>query len=338
MKRTVVIVATGLLLAFQGACEGGGPGSYMSIGTGGTGGIYYPVGGALASMLSSRFPDRQFTAEVTAASVENVTRLQQGQIDLGMAITITILSAYEGTAEVNEPFQDLRIVAPLWPNPVNVLIPEGSEIDDFGDVRDERLGVGAPGSGTEQVSRALLDAYGMTYEDVEERFLSFSESSAGIRDGSLDAAILEVAHPAAAVMEATTTGNAQLLSLEGPEIDGLLEEHPGFFRYTIPAGAYRGVDRDVATIAELNWVIAPESLDPEVVTAVLDILQNQRDRLVEVNGIVRQIDLQRLQDPPIPLHPATRQWVEENLTGSGAEAHSPAEATLEPALAQGSTR
>ncbi|MDX1567528.1 MAG: TAXI family TRAP transporter solute-binding subunit, partial [Longimicrobiales bacterium] len=222
MKRRALILAAGLLVCLQGACEGGGPGRYMSIGTGGTGGIYYPVGGALASMLSNRFPDRQFTAEVTAASVENVTRLQQGQIDLGMAITITILGAYEGTAQVNEPFEELRIVAPLWPNPVNILIPEGSEIDDFGDVRGQRLGVGAPGSGTEQVSRALLDAYGMSYEDVEERFLSFSESSAGIRDGSLDAAVLEVAYPAAAVMEATTTGNAQLLPLEGPEIDTLL--------------------------------------------------------------------------------------------------------------------
>ena len=315
MKRRALILATGLLVCLQGACEGGGPGRYMSIGTGGTGGIYYPVGGALASMLSNRFPDRQFTAEVTAASVENVTRLQQGQIDLGMAITITILGAYEGTAQVNEPFEELRIVAPLWPNPVNILIPEGSEIDDFGDVRGQRLGVGAPGSGTEQVSRALLDAYGMSYEDVEERFLSFSESSAGIRDGSLDAAVLEVAYPAAAVMEATTTGNAQLLPLEGPEIDTLLEEHPGFFRYTIPSGAYRGVDRDVQTIAELNWVIAPESLDGEIVTAVLEILQDERSRLVEVNDIVRQIEMERLLDPPIPLHPATEQWVQANLSG-----------------------
>ncbi|MDX1568568.1 MAG: TAXI family TRAP transporter solute-binding subunit, partial [Longimicrobiales bacterium] len=140
-------------------------------------------------------------------------------------------------------------------------------------------------------------------------------SSAGIRDGSLDAAVLEVAYPAAAVMEATTTGNAQLLPLEGPEIDTLLEEHPGFFRYTIPSGAYRGVDRDVQTIAELNWVIAPESLDGEIVTAVLEILQDERSRLVEVNDIVRQIEMERLLDPPIPLHPATEQWVQANLSG-----------------------
>lgn len=311
MKRSFLVLMAALLLPFQGACEGGG--TYMSIGTGGTGGIYYPVGGALANRLSNRFVDRQFTAEVSAASVENVTRLRQDQIDVGMAITITVHGAYEGGPDVDEPFRDLRIVAPLWPNPVNLMVPGDSDVESLADVEGRRIAVGAPGSGTEQVSRALLGAYGMTYDDVEERFLSFSESSAAIRDRSISAAILEVAYPAAAVMEATTAGDARLLPLEGPEIDTLLEERPYFFRTTIPARAYRGVEEDVPTIAELNWVIAKESLDGEVVRAILDILQEEREALIEVNEVVRQIDLQRLRSPPIPLHPAAREWVEENL-------------------------
>lgn len=320
MKRLSLLLVMAGFLAAQPGCEGSGAGSFMSIGTGGTGGIYYPVGGALASRMSERLPDRRFTAEVTAASVENVQRLRQEQIDIGMAITITIHGAYNGSPDVPEPFEDLRIVAPLWPNPLNILIPGDSDITGIEDLRGRRVSVGAPGSGTEQVARAVLAAHGMTYDDISERFLSFSESSAAVRDGSIAAAFLEVAFPAAAVMEATTTGEARLLPVEGPEIDQLLEERPYFRRMTIPAGAYRGVDEDVPTIAELNWVIARESLEDEVVRAVLDVLREDRDRLVEVNEIVRQIDLEALRNAPIPLHPAAAAWMEEHLDGDGTGA------------------
>jgi len=286
----------------------------MSIGTGGTGGIYYPFGGALASMLSERLPDHQFTAEVTAASVENVARLRQQQIDLGMSISLTVLDAYEGSGD-DPPFRDLRLVAPLWPNPVNLLVPRGSEAKTLADLRGKRVAVGAPGSGTEQVSRALLAAYGMTYDDVNERFLSFSEASSALKDAAVDGAILEVAYPASAVLKATTTGGARLLPLEGPEIDSLLVSHPFFFHTVIPAGVYKGVDEDVPTFAETNWVIAREDLDSAVVTAVLDIIHDRRADLEQVNDIVRQVDLRRLEDAPLPLHPAARRWAEEKLDG-----------------------
>lgn len=318
MKRVALIALAGLLALSQSACEGGASRTYLSIGTGGTGGIYYPFGGALASRLSSRFPDRQFTAEVTAASLENLKRLQNEEMDLAMAITLTASEAYQGSSDFPEPFQDLRIVAPMWPNPVNVLVPANSDIRSVADLRGRRVAVGAPGSGTEQVARAVLGAYGLTYDDIEEQFLSFSESSSGIRDGSVAAAILEVAYPAAAIMEATTTGDARLVPLEGPEIEALLSQSPTFYATTIPAGAYRGVNQDVPTIAELNWIFAREEMDPEVVRAVLDILHEEHDQLVRINEIVRQIDLQALRSAPIPLHPATRAWMKEKLPEPGA--------------------
>jgi uncharacterized protein len=311
----------GILLPVLGACEGGGAErSYLSIGTGSTGGVYYPVGGALASMLSADFPNRQFTAEVTAASVENVTRMMQGEMDLGFAISTTIRNAYEGgTEQFPQPMSDLRIVAPLWPNPLNVLVPANTPIRSLHDLRGRRVSVGAPGSGTEEVSRMLLTAYGMTYDDIDERFLSFTESSSAIRDGSLALAFLQVAYPAAAVLEATTTGDAGLLPLAGPEIDQLTTDFPHLYKTTIPAGIYRGIDDPTPTIAELNWVVAPESLDPEIVTRILDILHNDRDRLIQVNDIVRQVDLQNLREALIPLHPATEAWMAENLPPAGAE-------------------
>ncbi|MEX2584729.1 MAG: TAXI family TRAP transporter solute-binding subunit, partial [Gemmatimonadota bacterium] len=303
---------TALLLLLLAGCEGGAGRSYLSIGTGSTGGVYYPVGGALASMLSADFPDRQFTAEVTAASVENVTRMLQGEMDLGFAISTTIINAHNGgTPQFPEPMNELRIIAPLWPNPLNVLVPANTEIESLRDLRGRRVSVGAPGSGTEEVSRMLFAAYDMSYDDIDERFLSFTESSSAIRDGSLALAFLQVAYPAAAVLEATTTNQARLFPLEGPEIDALTTEFPHLYKTTIPAGVYRGIDEPIPTIAELNWVVGPESLDPEIVTRILDILQDERARLIQVNDIVRQVDLQNLRSPPIPLHPATEAWMAE---------------------------
>lgn len=315
LKRVVTLSAAAVVITVQAGCEGAGTGSYLSIGTGNTGGIYYPFGGALASRLTALDSARQYTAEVTGASVENIKRLELNQIDLGFSISTTILSAYEGrTVQFPDPVPGLRIIAPLWPNPVNIMVPAGAGIETFGDVRGRRMSVGSAGSGTEQVSRLLLGAWGMSYDDVQERFLTFSEAGAGIRDGSLDLANIHVAYPASAVLEATTTGDATIIPLEGPEVDALIDEHPQFYRFEIPSGVYRGVDEAVPTVAELNWIVAREDLDPEIVTMVLDILQQERERLIQVNEIVRQIDLQNLARAPIPLHPAAEAWMQEHLS------------------------
>ena len=115
------------LLAFLWGCGGGGGGrQFLSIGTAGTGGIYYPIGGALASRLSVRDSLRQFTAEVTGGSVENVNRLREGQIDMGFALAATAYEAFHGGQDYGTPFQGLRVVAPLYANLVHVLVPRGS--------------------------------------------------------------------------------------------------------------------------------------------------------------------------------------------------------------------
>jgi len=314
MKLSIYTTAAIIALAAQAGCEGGT--SHYSIGTGNTGGVYYPMGGALANRMSMVDPDRQYTAEVTAASVENVKRLERGQIELGMTISITVHQAYHGSPDFPEPIEDLRIVAPLWPNPVNVLVAGGSNIEGIGDLRGRRVSVGSAGSGTEQVARALLEAHGITYADIQPFYLGFSESSSALRDGSIAAAFLEVAYPAAAVLEATTTGNIRLLPVAGPAVDDLIREWPVFYQTTIPAGSYPGVTEDIPTIAELNWIVAREQLEGDVVKHLLNIIHHDRDWLVQVNDVASQIDIETLRRAPIPLHPAAIEWMEENLGGA----------------------
>lgn len=308
-------VTVGLALVV-GACggEADGPRRFLSIGTGGTGGIYYPLGGAIAGRLSVRDSVRQFTAEVTGGSVENVNRVREGQVDMGLSLAITVHQAYNGGADYETPVRDLRVVAPLYPNVSHVLVPRGSEASSLADMEGKRVSVGSAGSGTEQVSRQLLAAYGLDYEDVDEQYLSFSESSAALRDGAIDAAIFSVGYPAAAVLEATTTGGVRLLPIEGEARRRLLEAHPYYAEGAIPEGAYPGVDEEIPTVSMMNWIVGLESLDGAVVTDLLNVLRDERVELVRVHEMARRIDLDALDDAPIPLHPAAGRWLEEPAT------------------------
>ncbi len=305
MRLRSSVVAPSALLLVLSACAGGESAPvFHSIGTGGTGGIYYPLGGALASRLSAADSTGRYTAEVTGGSVENVNRVVAGQIDLGFTLAISAYEAYHGGLDGAQPAADLRVVAPLYPNVVHVLVAGGSGIETVADFAGRRVSVGSAGSGTEQTARQILEAHGLTYDDVSVQYLSFSESAAALRDGALDAAILSVGFPAAAVLEATTAGGVALLPLAGEGRDALLESHPYYDTGSIPGGAYPGVDAAVETVAMNNWIVARADLGAHVVEHLLTILRADRDGLAQVHEMARQIDLTRLARAPIPLHPA----------------------------------
>lgn len=294
-----------------GACGGdGGPRTeFMSLGTAGTGGIYYPLGGALASRLSVMDSVRQYTAEVTGGSVENINRLRTNEMDLAFALAVTMFGAYNGSEDYPVPVADLRVLAPLYPNMTHILVAPGSGIETFADIAGKRLAVGPPGSGTEQISRQLLAAHGLTYDDVDERFLSFAEASAALKDRAIDAATISVGFPASSVLDATTTGGIGLLSLEPSVIEAVTTEMPYYTAGVIPAGAYPGVDEPVSTLAMMNWVIGLESLPGDVVTQVLEVFSEEKAQLEQVHPQASQIDVAALDLAPIPLHPAAEAWM-----------------------------
>lgn len=311
MKKSLKLFVVALLLTSLGACNSEGRTEFLSLGTAGTGGIYYPLGGAIASRLSVADSTRQYTAEVSGGSVENVNRVASGQMDLAMAIAVTMYQAYNGEGDFQQPVSQLRAIAPLYPNLTHILVPASSSIRTVADFAGRRVSVGAAGSGTEQLARHVLEAYGLTYEDIDPQYLSFAESSAALRDGAIDGAIISVGYPAAAVLEASTTGDIRLLAVEGEVLQGMLEDHPYYNDGVIPADAYPGVEEPVTTLAVMNWVFALESLDGEVVRTVLNIFENDRVSLEQVHDMARQIDLSRLSSAPIPLHSAAEQWLTE---------------------------
>lgn len=310
MERNRWVLSALVIALAASGCEGQGRRQFMSLATAGTGGVYYPLGGAIASRLSVRDSLRQYTAEVSGGSVENVNRLRENQIDLAFALGITIFEAHHGGLDYAEPFQDLVVLAPLYANLTHVMVPGDSPVRSLADLRGLRVSVGPPGSGTEQISRQLLEAVGLDYGEVDPRYLSFSESSSAIRDGAIDAAILSVGYPASAVLEATTTGDARLVGVSAEELATLRSRYPYYSPGVLPAGSYPGVEGDIPTVGVMNWIVGRAGLADDVVALLLDILENERAQLNQVHEMAAQIDLATLTDAPIPLHPVTRAWLE----------------------------
>lgn len=301
-----------LLASLALACSGdGAERRFLSIGTGGTGGVYYPLGGALASRLSAHDSSATWTAEVTGGSVENINRVLRGEIDLGFAIGTSIVESTSAGAD------RLRVVAPLYANLTHVLVPANSGISSIEQLRGRRVSVGSGGSGTEQVARHVLEAYGLDSTSYQARFLSFAESAAALADNAIDAAILSVGFPASAVLEATTTGAARLLPIDSARIADLVQRYTFYAVSEIPAGAYPRVDQPVATTAVMNWIVARDDLDAAIVRSVLETIENERDVLQRSVDVAGQIELRRgLERAPIPLHDEVGRWV---ASGNGRE-------------------
>jgi TRAP transporter TAXI family solute receptor len=299
----------GVALAFLAACGGEGRVEFLSLGTAGTGGIYYPLGGAIASQMSVADSARQYTAEVSGGSVENINRLRSGQMDLAMVIGGTAYQAQRGIGDYDEPVEGLRTVAPLYPNLSHIMVQGNSPAQSVADFNGLRVAVGPAGSGTEILARDILAAHDLTYDDLDPRYLSFAEAAAALRDRVIDAALISVGYPAAAVLEATTTGNVRLIGLDEAAQRRLFDEYPYYSAGEIPAGAYPGVESAIPTLAVMNWIVAMESLDGDVVEVLLNILQNDRVSLERVHDMAKQIDLSNLENPPVPLHPAAAEWL-----------------------------
>ncbi len=318
MKKLITYYLTvACAIVGSATCSDSGPQEFLSLGTAGTGGIYYPLGGAIAARLSVMDSVRQYTAEVSGGSVENVNRLRERQTDLAFATGNTIYEAATGGQDYEQAVADLRILAPLYPNMTHIVVARGSTANSLADLAGGTVSVGPPGSGTEQMSRQILDAYGLTYDDVTPRYLSFNESATALRDGALDAAIISVGYPAAAVLEATTTGGARILPMAADRVDFLREKHPYYVHGAIPAGSYPGMEAPIPTAAVMNWVIGMADLPEEVVGNVVHVLAEERDALAQVHDMVNQIDMASLIEAPIGLHAVTQAWVDANLVGGG---------------------
>jgi uncharacterized protein len=289
---------------------------FVSVLTGGTAGVYYPLGVALAQLFNDTIPDAKATAQVTKASVENLNLLQQGKGELAFTLGDSLVLAFKGDAEAGfkAPLDKLRGVAAIYPNFIQVVAGGDSGVRTLADLKGKRLSVGAPKSGTELNARAILGAAGLSYDDLGKvEYLPFAESVELMKNRQLDATLQSAGLGVASIRDLASS-----VAITVVEVPRELVERVGapYQPAVIPAGTYNGQQADVATAAVINYLVTHSEVPDELVHGMTKATFENLDKLAAAHAAARDIRLEKALTPmPIPLHPGAERYMKEKGVG-----------------------
>ena len=308
MKKLKYTVAATMMAAALPASA-----QQLSIATGGTGGVYYPIGGGFAEMINNHIDGAQATAEVTGASVENMGLIMRGDADLALVLADTAYQAYTGTGDFDgRQIENTRALASVYPNAVQLVTLAESDIQSIADLAGKRVSVGAPGSGTELNARALLEANGVNYEGFTPQRLNFNETADAIRDGDIDAGFWSVGPPTSSILNLAATRDIRLIGLSDEEIANAQEVEAVFAPYELAAGMYDGMDEAVQTIGIPNVLVVNADMDEELAYQLTHLLFENIDELIAVHPAANDTTVEfTMGSTPVPLHPGALRYFEE---------------------------
>ncbi|RYD05939.1 hypothetical protein N752_06755 [Desulforamulus aquiferis] len=228
---------------------------FINIATGGTAGVYYPLGGAIAEILNKNIEGVNATAQTTGASAANVNLLNDGSVQVAFIQNDISYYATNGTELFADKKVDgLKCLATIYPETIQIVTLEKSGIKSIDELKGKRVAVGAAGSGVEANARQILEVNGITYNDITVQYLSFAEAANSLKDGNIDAAFLTAGFPTAAIQDIAAQHKVVLLPVADDAADKLIEKYPYYTKTTIPADAYPNQDADVTLSAlRLCW-------------------------------------------------------------------------------------
>ena len=269
---------------------------FLNIGTGGTAGTYYPIGGAIAEVLNKEIPGMSANAQSTGASVANVNMLGDGTIDLATVQNDIAYYAANGTEMfVDKKVNGLKGIAALYPETCQFVTLRSSGIKSLAELKGRRVAVGAVGSGVEANVRQILAAYGVSYDDIDAKFLSFAEGASALKDGNVDVAVLTAGYPTASVQDIVAQHPVRLLPVEDEIADALIAQYPFYTKTVIPAGTYVGFDEAVPSVSVMAMLVAGPTVNEELGYTVTKAIFSNLDRLRTAHPVARQITRETVQ-------------------------------------------
>ncbi|KNY13137.1 C4-dicarboxylate ABC transporter [Shinella sp. SUS2] len=311
MKRAVIIAATGVSIAFTTAAAARAD-EFINVLTGGTSGVYYPLGVALSKIYGEKIAGSRTQVQATKASVENLNLLQQSRGEIAFALGDSVKLAAEGNAEAGfkAPLDKLRGIAAIYPNYIQIMASKESGIATLADFKGKSLSVGAPKSGTELNARAILVAAGMSYDDLgKTEYLPFAESVELMKNRQLDATLQSAGLGVSSFKDLATSLDVQMVSV--PE-DIATKLGAPYIAATVPAGTYQGQDKDVPTVAVVNFLVTHSEVSDETAYQMTKQLFENLPAMVAAHKAAEQIDLKEaLKGMPIPLHPGAERYYKE---------------------------
>jgi TRAP transporter TAXI family solute receptor len=272
--KKMVFAASLVAAVGLGAATTASANSFITIGTGGVTGVYYPTGGAICRLVNKGRKEHgiRCSVESTGGSVYNLNTIRAGELDMGVAQSDWQYHAYNGTDKFADqgPNKDLRAVFSVHAEPFTVVARKDSGIKTFDDLKGKRVNIGNPGSGQRGTMEVVMAAKGWTAKDfalVSE--LKAAEQSQALCDNKIDAMVYVVGHPNGSIKEASTSCDTVLISVDGPEIEKLVADNPYYRVATIPGGMYSGTDADVQTFGVGATFVSSTNTPPDTVYQVV---------------------------------------------------------------------
>jgi hypothetical protein len=288
----------------------------ISIATGGTGGVYYPMGGGIAAVLSKHVPGMQATAEVTGGSVDNLKLIGSGKPYVGFSMTDAAQDAARGEDKFKGNKVPLRTLLVLYPNRMHVVSIEGRGVAKMADLKGKRVSTGSPGSATEVMAFRLIEAAGLDKDsDMKRERLGVAESVNAIKDGKIDAFFWVGGLPTAAVTDLANTPGTKLKMVDHADAVAAMNKKHGnlYVEDVIPKDVYKGMDADNKQATVMNILVAHESMDDKTAYNIVKTIFDKRDDLIAVHKESANIKLenQKADATPVPFHPGALKYFAE---------------------------
>ncbi|MFO1412959.1 MAG: TAXI family TRAP transporter solute-binding subunit [Burkholderiales bacterium] len=290
-------------------------GTRISITTGGTGGVYYPLGGGMANILSKYVPGMAATAEVTGGSVDNLKLLGAGKSEVGFSMVDAAWEATQGQDKFKDNKVNARTLMVLYPNRMQIVTVDGTGITKLSDLKGKRVSTGAPGSGVEVMALRVLEAVGLdAKKDLKQERLGASESVNAIKDRKIDAFFWVGGVPTAALTDLAATPGVKMRLIDHAEaLDAMNKKYgPLYAKGIIAPSSYAGMDKPVANIDVWNVLVATDKMSDKMAYDIVKTLMEKKPELVAVHKEAENIDLKYQNvGSPIPFHPGARKYFEE---------------------------
>lgn len=310
-KKSVLAIL--LALAMMGMIVPAHAATFLSIATGGTSGTYYPLGGDIANLFNTAIDGIKATAQATGGSAENLRLINAGDAELGTVQNDVAAYAFDGTDMFEgEVIDTFSVVTSLYPEVIQLVARADSGITCLADLKGKRVSIGAAGSGTTFNAVHMLAAAGLTLDDIDEQYLSFSESGDAAKNRQIDAFFCTAGIPNAAITELTSGSSAKVVALSQDEVDNLLAAKPFYVSFVIPGGTYPGIDEDVQTVAITALLVCKSDLDDDLVYEMVKGLYERGDELLTHSKKV-EITLDTALDGvgTLPVHPGAERYYKE---------------------------
>lgn len=318
MKRRIVLGTLAAIVAGGFSLQASAQQQFISIGTGGVTGVYYPTGGAICRLVNKGRKEHgiRCSVESTGGSVYNINTVRAGELEFGVAQSDWQYHAYKGTSKFEEqgPFEKERAVFSVHPEPFTLVARKGAGIGGFEDLKGKKVNVGNPGSGQRATTEIVMEAFGMTMDDLAlAAELKGSEMSQALCDGKIDAMIYTVGHPAAAITEAATTCDVEIVPVQGAPIDKLVGDNSYYRVATIPGGMYKGTDSDVTTFGVGATFISSADVPDEVAYTVVKAVFDNFDDFKKLHPAFANLKEEEMIKDGLsaPLHPGAEKYYKE---------------------------